>query len=105
MRFKALNDGTVLDTQTNLMGATEDNKSDISWVDAKIYCKNYRGGGYKDWRMLSQDELMTLYDSSKSRHFLNRFCEELFCQIRNHPNHKRECFHHFYRQLLKQDVR
>jgi hypothetical protein len=65
-RFIAYNNGTVLDTKTNLMWAAKDNGSDINWANAKSYCENYRGGGYSDWRMPTQDELAGLYDSSKS---------------------------------------
>ncbi|MCX5847221.1 MAG: DUF1566 domain-containing protein [Deltaproteobacteria bacterium] len=61
-RFIAYNDGTVLDTRTNLMWAAKDNGGNISWVDAKRYCENYQGGGYTDWRMPTKDELDTLYD-------------------------------------------
>jgi uncharacterized caspase-like protein len=61
-RFIAYNNGTVLDTKTNLMWASKDNGSSINWANAKSYCENYRGGGYKDWRMPTQDELAGLYD-------------------------------------------
>ena len=50
----------VLDTNTNLMWAATDNGSDINWAEAKSYCDNYRGGGYTDWRMPTQDELAGL---------------------------------------------
>ena len=70
-RFIAYDDGTVLDTSTNLMWASKDSGRDINWADAKIYCENYRGGGYTDWRMPKQNELAGLYDSSKSN--LSRF--------------------------------
>jgi hypothetical protein len=66
-RFIAYDDGTVLDTRTNLMWAAKDNGRNINWTDAKSYCENYRGGGYTDWRMPTQDELVGLYDGSKSR--------------------------------------
>ena len=66
-RFIAYNNGTVLDTEANLMWAAKDNGSDINWADAKSYCENYRGGGYTDWRMPTQDELAGLYDASNSR--------------------------------------
>jgi len=65
-RFTAYDDGTVLDTRTGLMWAAKDNGADINWPNAKRYCENYRGGGYTDWRMPTQDELAGLYDSSKS---------------------------------------
>ncbi|MCX5855704.1 MAG: DUF1566 domain-containing protein [Deltaproteobacteria bacterium] len=68
-RFIAYENGTVLDTSTNLMWAAKDNGSDINWANAKSYCENYRGGGYTDWRMPTQDELAGLYDSGKkNRH-------------------------------------
>jgi len=61
-RFIAYSNGTVLDTQTNLMWVAKDNGTDIKWQDAKSYCDNNRQGGYKDWRMPSQDELAGLFD-------------------------------------------
>ena len=66
-RFIAYDDGTILDTRTKLIWAAKDNGSDINWVNAKFYCENYRGGGYKDWRMPTLDELEGLYDERKSR--------------------------------------
>lgn len=66
-RFIAYDNEAVLDTRTNLMWAAYDNGSDLNWKNAKSYCNNYRGGGYNDWRMPTQDELATLYDASKLR--------------------------------------
>jgi hypothetical protein len=71
--FIAYDNGTVLDTRTNLMWAANDNGSDISWADAKSYCENYRGGGYSDWRMPTRDELAGLYDSAKTNITANGF--------------------------------
>ena len=65
-RFIAYDNGTVLDTKTNLMWAAKDNGRDISFSDARSYCQNYRGGGYTDWRMPTLDELAGLYDRSKT---------------------------------------
>jgi hypothetical protein len=64
-RFIAYNNGTVMDTKTNLMWAAQDNGSSVNWIDAKAYCSNYSGGGYTDWRMPTQDELTGLYDEAK----------------------------------------
>jgi hypothetical protein len=66
-RFIAHSDGTVLDTQTNLMWAAKDNGVDINWQNAKIYCENYHVGGYTDWRMPMQSELNGLYNKNKPR--------------------------------------
>jgi hypothetical protein len=65
-RFIAYDNGTVLDTKTNLMWADKDNGSTIKWAEAKSYCENYQAGGYTDWRMPTQDELAGLYDESKA---------------------------------------
>lgn len=54
-------DGTVTDAVTGLMWAAKDNGSGINWQDAKRYCENYRGGGYADWRMPTQEELVGLF--------------------------------------------
>jgi len=64
-RFVDNGDGVVLDTRTGLMWANKDNGNDIQWHAAKFYCENYRGGGYKDWRMPTLDELESLYDEQK----------------------------------------
>ncbi|MCX5820887.1 MAG: caspase family protein [Deltaproteobacteria bacterium] len=66
-RFISYNNGTVSDTKTNLMWAAKDNGSNINWANAESYCENYRGGGYTDWRMPTQDELAGLYDANKSQ--------------------------------------
>jgi uncharacterized membrane protein YhaH (DUF805 family)/uncharacterized RDD family membrane protein YckC len=65
-RFIAYDNGTVVDTITDLMWAVKDNGNEINWANAKSYCENYRGGGYADWRMPTQDELAGLYDACKN---------------------------------------
>ena len=65
-RFIAYDDGTVLDTQTGLMWAAQDNGYEINWYGAKKYCESYRGGGYTDWRMPTLDEMTALYDFGNS---------------------------------------
>lgn len=65
----------VLDTNTNLMWAANDNGSDINWAEAKSYCDNYRGGGYTDWRMPTQDELAGL----EASHFHKDKENEAYC--------------------------
>jgi hypothetical protein len=61
-RFIAYDNGTVLDTKTNMMWAAKDNGSDINWTNAKSYCESYRGGGYSDWRLPTVDELESIFD-------------------------------------------
>ena len=63
-RFQVLGDGTVLDRQTELMWAAQDNSEDINWEDAGNYCQSYNGGGHKDWRLPTQRELITLFNSA-----------------------------------------
>ncbi len=50
----------ILDKQTRLMWASEDNGKPINWKTAEYWCKNYRGGGYKNWRMPKPEELKEL---------------------------------------------
>jgi len=79
-RFIPYNNGTVLDTRTNLMWAAKDNGSNIIWSNAKSYCENHRGGGYSDWRMPTQDELAGLYDSAvTNRYSLTNLIELTAC--------------------------
>ncbi|RLA77052.1 MAG: hypothetical protein DRG33_07300 [Deltaproteobacteria bacterium] len=63
-RFIDNGDGTVTDTKTGLMWTASDNMGDISWHDAKDYCKMPPVAGYRytDWRMPTVEELRTLYD-------------------------------------------
>ncbi len=63
--FIAYSIGLVKDTKTGLIWAGRDNGSDISWGGAKSFCENYKGGGYTDWRMPTQDEVAGLYDKTK----------------------------------------
>ncbi|TSA48842.1 MAG: DUF1566 domain-containing protein [Nitrosomonadales bacterium] len=66
-RFIAYDDGTVFDTKMSLMWAAKDNGTDITWEDALNYAKNFRAGGYSDWRLPTSDELIALYDEGKHR--------------------------------------
>lgn len=63
--FIAYSDGTVLDMETGLMWAAADDGGNATWNSAVAYCRNYRGGGYKDWRMPTAEELTTLYDKTR----------------------------------------
>ncbi len=64
-RYIAYSDGTVLDTKKGLFWAARDNGSNVTWMEAKSYCENYRGGGYSNWRMPTSQELASLYDPSQ----------------------------------------
>ena len=72
-RFIAYANDTVMDTKTKLMWASKDNGYDIDWEHARSYCTNFRGGGYGDWRMPTQDELAGLRDFRKPRWLATRF--------------------------------
>ena len=62
-QFIAYADGTVLDKNTGLMWADVDNRANIDWHHAKIYCETYQGGGHKNWRMPTSEELCGLCDA------------------------------------------
>jgi hypothetical protein len=65
-QFTAYDNGTVLDTRTNLLWASRDNGAPTSWPDAKSYAGSYHGGDYTDWRLPTEAELAGLYDKAKS---------------------------------------
>jgi hypothetical protein len=65
-RFIAYNDGTVLDTKTNLMWAAQAGGEDVTTHGAKTFVDNYQAGGYTDWRMPTQDEMLGLHNPGKS---------------------------------------
>ncbi len=65
-RFVAYDNQTVLDTKTKLMWAAKDNGRALSWPDARSFVRNYRVGGYTDWRLPTLDELKGLYDAAKT---------------------------------------
>lgn len=60
-RFQKIGEAIVLDTQTELMWASQDNGKDIDWNDAESYCEKFEAGGYTDWRLPELKELATLY--------------------------------------------
>ena len=68
-RFTAVGGDAVLDTSTGLMWAATDNGEDITWEQAKFYCKNFHGGGHTDWRLPTLAELDTLFDQNSESRF------------------------------------
>ena len=66
--FIAYDDGTVLDKKSNLMWWSKSMKlPGISgWSGAQFKSKNFRGGGYSDWRLPTIDELKTIYNKNRN---------------------------------------
>ena len=64
-RFIDNDDGTVTDTQLDLMWAQTDNQADIFWDQASTWIKtkftNQVGPQYADWRLPTLRELQSLY--------------------------------------------
>ena len=63
-RFTDNNDGTITDKNTGLMWASSDNGGNINWMNATEYCRHFIGGGFNDWRLPTQKELLSLFDPS-----------------------------------------
>ncbi len=64
-RFQVVDKSIVVDSQSGLMWASQDNGKDIDWYDAEKYCKDFEAGGYTDWRLPDIKELATLYTKDK----------------------------------------
>jgi hypothetical protein len=80
-QFIAYDDGTVLDTKTNLMWASKSSET-MSWSNAKIYAENYKGGGYTDWRMPTESELESIHDpwlKSPKGYLLSKYIDIQAC--------------------------
>jgi hypothetical protein len=60
---------TVSDTRTGLMWASKDNGKNINWANARTYCNNYTGGGHRDWRLPTQNELAGIYDKQQEKEY------------------------------------
>ncbi len=65
-RFVNFNDGTVLDTQRQLMWTARGQRVELRY--AAEYCRNltFGLGRHRDWRMPTFEELRELYDSTSS---------------------------------------
>ena len=69
-RFEDHQDGSITDTQTSLMWITEDawqkEAKWYTWDEAREW-SNYMNGikfcGFQDWRLPTEDEILTLYNT------------------------------------------
>lgn len=68
-RFVDNQDGTVTDTQNNLMwvknGWRLDFVAALTWLEAMEKCRNFNLGGHTDWRLSSVDEWKTLIETDR----------------------------------------
>ena len=62
--FIAYDDGTVLDTETNLMWWSKSIEEVNSIGGSSYENQVFKGGGYNDWRVPSINELRTIYNES-----------------------------------------
>lgn len=65
-RFQVLDDSIVVDSETGLMWALQDNGKDIDWWEARKNCEDFTAGGYSDWRLPDIKELATIYTSGEN---------------------------------------
>lgn len=54
------------DPRTKLTWMPWDNNEDVTWTDAKKYCRDLDFDGRKDWRLPSIEELDGIYDGNAS---------------------------------------
>jgi len=53
---------TYTDSDTGLMWTIRDNGKGLTWFEAVEYAKQFRVGGYSDWRLPTVDELEELHE-------------------------------------------
>lgn len=63
-RFHVKKD-VVVDRFSKLMWQRDDDGIKKTWKEAEKYCKELRLNGYKDWRLPSIDELVSIVDKKK----------------------------------------
>ena len=64
--FIAYDDGTVLDTKTNLMWWSKSIEEVKDLSSAHYKSNTFRGAGYSDWRVPSINELKTIYNKNSN---------------------------------------
>lgn len=64
-RFQKIDESIVLDSQTGLMWALQDNGEEVDWYGAEKYCEEFDAGGHTDWRLPDIKELATLFTKGK----------------------------------------
>ena len=67
----AFNNGTVVDSQTNLMWSQADNGKDFSWLEATIFAESLNLEAYDDWRLPTKVELAKLFREETNSNGLN----------------------------------
>lgn len=65
-------DEIFVDLESNLMWAAKDNHEETSWDEAKQYAKDFRAGGYADWRLPNDVELLSLFDKNDTTRLSNQ---------------------------------
>jgi hypothetical protein len=63
--------GTVTDTQTNLMWQQGTAQNTMLWKDALAQCENLSLGGYQDWRLPNIKELFSIVDYGRQNPAIN----------------------------------
>ncbi len=64
MSYTDNGNGSITDNVTGLMWQKQDDGTTRPWSDAGMYCAGLSVGGYSDWRLPTQKELMTILDYS-----------------------------------------
>jgi hypothetical protein len=64
---KVVPDGAVFtDPATQLTWSAKDSHDIATWDEAGQYAKDFKGGGFSDWRLPTEQELKGLYNSAKT---------------------------------------
>lgn len=73
-------DNMIIDLENNLMWEKEGSKNRLTFAEAVKYCKDLRLGEYKDWKLPTVKQLISIVDYEKYNPAINKIfkCESAF---------------------------
>ena len=84
-----------------LIASTEDLTGEADWEEAMEACREYRAGGYDDWRLPTDEELNLLYEARDQVGEMVRFSYWSATEYAGHF----AWFQHFYNGMRENDFK
>ena len=85
--------GTVTDSDTNLIWQQENDSNNRSWIDALAYCQELDLAGYDNWRLPNVKELVSIiednsYDPAIDTTFFPNTISSWYCSSTSSTAHR-----------------